>query len=96
MARLPESDVRNVWKEQLKEIQAELRRTTETMMTMVSASCQHDETGTPLLPRGSLVTCNDKAYPARLISCKHQQSCDVLTSSCFVTEGCPSSTDCDA
>ena len=43
--RMPDSDVRNVWKEQLSEIQAELKRTTESMMTCASAGHQQEQAG---------------------------------------------------
>ena len=66
MARMPETDVRNVWKEQLVEIQAELRRTTEIMMTRASASHQQDETGTSSLPCSSLVMAENNASACKL------------------------------
>ena len=50
MSHMPDSDVRNVWKEQLSEIQIELKRTTESMMTSASESRQQEEAGVfPLL-----------------------------------------------
>lgn len=49
VSHMPDSDVRNVWREQLSEIQIELKRTTELMMSSASKSRQQEEAGVFLL-----------------------------------------------